>query len=94
MQAPAPAFPGCRWPSLAEDLRITLVDSVAKKVGFLKHAIAQLALAPRVQAVQLTLKGDPAAEGLQPFDTAVSRASQTRAAGPRSRARTCDRAER
>jgi len=56
------------------DLRVTLVDSVAKKVGFLKHAIAGLQLTPRVRAQQLTLRGKPSVEGLQPFDAAVSRA--------------------
>ena len=56
------------------DLQVTLVDSVAKKVGFLKHGIAGLQLAPRVQARHLTLRGNPSAEGLAPFDAAVSRA--------------------
>ena len=57
-----------------EDLSVTLVDSVAKKVGFLKHAIAQLGLAPRVRALHLTLRGVPEVEGLPTFDVAVSRA--------------------
>lgn len=67
-------FPGLPLAIAREDLSITLVDAVAKKVGFLKHAVAQLGLAPRVRALHLTLKGDPAAEGLAPFDVAVSRA--------------------
>jgi 16S rRNA (guanine527-N7)-methyltransferase len=67
-------FPGLPLAIAREDLRVTLVDSVAKKVGFLKHAIAQLGLAPRVRAIHLTLEGDPASEGLEPFDAAVSRA--------------------
>ena len=53
---------------------MTLVDAVAKKVGFLKHVIAQLRLAPRVRAIQLKLRGNPASEELGPFDAAVSRA--------------------
>jgi 16S rRNA (guanine527-N7)-methyltransferase len=53
---------------------VTLVDAVAKKVGFLKHAIAQLQLAPRVRAMHLKIQGNPAAESLGPFDAAVSRA--------------------
>lgn len=67
-------FPGLPMAIGREDLAVTLVDSVAKKVGFLKHAIAQLGLAPRVRAIHLTLRGDPAAEGLSTFDVAVSRA--------------------
>jgi len=67
-------FPGLPLAIAREDLRVTLVDSVAKKVGFLKHAIAQLGLAPRVRAMHLTLKGNPAAEGLELFDVAMSRA--------------------
>jgi 16S rRNA (guanine527-N7)-methyltransferase len=67
-------FPGLPLAIAREDLAVTLVDAVAKKVGFLKHVIAQLGLAPRVRALHLTLRGDPAAEGLEPFDVAVSRA--------------------
>ena len=67
-------FPGLPLAIVREDLSITLVDAVAKKVGFLKHAIAQLGLAPRIRAIHLNLQGNPAAEGLAPFDVAVSRA--------------------
>lgn len=67
-------FPGLPLAIAREDLTVTLVDAVAKKVGFLKHAIAQLGLAPRVRALHLTLRGNPVAEGLEPFDVAVSRA--------------------
>ncbi len=67
-------FPGLPLAIAREDLTVTLVDAVAKKVGFLKHAIAHLGLAPRVRALHLTLEGNPAAEGLGPFDAAVSRA--------------------
>ena len=67
-------FPGLPLAIARDDLEVTLVDSVAKKVGFLKHAIAGLGLAPRVQARQLTLEGDATGEGLGPFDAAVSRA--------------------
>ena len=67
-------FPGLPLAIAREDLTVTLVDAVAKKVGFLKHAIAQLGLAPRVRALHRRLEGDPAAEGLGPFDVAVSRA--------------------
>ena len=67
-------FPGLPLAIAREDLTVTLVDAVAKKVGFLKHAIAQLGLAPRVRALHRTLEGHPGAEGLAPFDVAVSRA--------------------
>jgi len=67
-------FPGLPLAIAREDLSVTLVDAVAKKVGFLKHATAQLGLATRVRAIHLTLQGDPDREGLQPFDVAISRA--------------------
>ena len=43
-------FPGLPLAIARDDLQVTLVDSVAKKAGFLKHVIAGLQLAPRVQA--------------------------------------------
>ncbi len=67
-------FPGLPLAIARPDLSVTLVDAVAKKVGFLKHAIAQLQLAPRVRAIHLKLQGNPTSEGLGPFDAAVSRA--------------------
>lgn len=67
-------FPGLPLAVARPDLSVTLVDAVAKKVGFLKHAIARLQLAPRVRAIHLKLQGHPQAEGLSPFDAAVSRA--------------------
>lgn len=67
-------FPGLPLAIARPALSVTLVDAVAKKVGFLKHAIAQLDLAPRVRAIKLKLQGNPAAEALGPFDGAVSRA--------------------
>ena len=67
-------FPGLPLAVAYPELSVTLVDAVAKKVGFLKHVIAQLGLAPRVQAMHLNLRGNPAKEGLSPFDAAVSRA--------------------
>jgi len=67
-------FPGLPLAVARPDLSVTLVDAVAKKVGFLKHAIAQLRLAPRVRAIHLKLQGNPESEDLGPFDAAVSRA--------------------
>jgi 16S rRNA (guanine527-N7)-methyltransferase len=67
-------FPGLPLAIARQDLEVTLVDAVAKKVGFLKHAIAHLGLANRVRARHLSLRGDSAKEGLGHFDVAVSRA--------------------
>jgi len=72
-------FPGLPLAIARDDLSMTLVDSVAKKVGFLKHVIAHLGLAPRVRALHRTLRGNPAKEGLAPMDVAVSRALADRA---------------
>jgi 16S rRNA (guanine527-N7)-methyltransferase len=55
-------------------LRVTLVDAVQKKVGFLKHAAAHLGLAPRVRALHLRALGNPAREGLALADTVIARA--------------------
>jgi 16S rRNA (guanine527-N7)-methyltransferase len=67
-------FPGLPLALVRPSLEVWLVDAVAKKVGFLKHAIATLGLAPRVRALHATLKGDPAREGIPEMDAAVSRA--------------------
>ena len=67
-------FPGLPLALVRPDLEVWLVDSVAKKVGFVKHAIATLRLAPRVRALHATLQGAPAREGVPPVDAAVSRA--------------------
>jgi 16S rRNA (guanine527-N7)-methyltransferase len=67
-------FPGLPLALLRPDLEVCLVDSVAKKVGFLKHAIASLGLAPRVRALHLTLAGAPEKEGVPEMDVAISRA--------------------
>jgi len=65
-------FPGIPWRIARPNLQPTLVDAVAKKVGFLKSALAQLRLSGR--AVHVRLEGRPALEGLQPVDLVVSRA--------------------
>jgi 16S rRNA (guanine527-N7)-methyltransferase len=67
-------FPGLPIALVRPELEVWLVDSVAKKVGFLKHAIAQLELAPRVRALHQTLAGVPLSEGISEMDVAVSRA--------------------
>jgi 16S rRNA (guanine527-N7)-methyltransferase len=67
-------FPGLPLALVRPELEVWLVDSVAKKVGFVKHAIAALGLAPRARALHATLRGAPAAEGIPVMDAAVSRA--------------------
>jgi 16S rRNA (guanine527-N7)-methyltransferase len=67
-------FPGLPLALVRPELEVWLVDSVAKKIGFVKHAIATLRLAPRVRALHATLKGAPEDEGVPRVDAAVSRA--------------------
>jgi len=65
-------FPGIPWRIARPALQPTLVDAVAKKVGFLKSALAQLRLSGN--AVHVRLAGRPELEGLAPVDLVVSRA--------------------
>ena len=55
-------------------LQVTLVDAVAKKVGFIKHAIAQLKLAPGARGVHQRAGGRPEAEGLPKVEVVIARA--------------------
>ena len=66
-------FPGIPAGIARPDLEVTLVDSVQKKVAFLKNALAELRL-PKVKAVAVRLQGDPAQEELQRVHAAVARA--------------------
>lgn len=66
-------FPGLPIALLRPDVQVTLVDSVQKKVAFLKSALAVLRL-PNARALALRLGGDPAREGLPRFTAAVARA--------------------
>jgi 16S rRNA (guanine527-N7)-methyltransferase len=66
-------FPGIPLHLARPDLEVWLVDSVQKKVAFLKAVTAQLGLR-KVQARAIRLEGTPAAEGLPIFAAAVSRA--------------------
>lgn len=54
-------------------LQVAMVDAVAKKVGFVKHAIAQLQLFPRVRAVHGRAE-DAARLGIEPAEVVLSRA--------------------
>lgn len=67
-------FPGLPLALIRPELEVWLVDSVAKKVGFVKHAIASLGLSPRAKALHATLQGSPASEGLPVMDAAIARA--------------------
>jgi 16S rRNA (guanine527-N7)-methyltransferase len=67
-------FPGLPLAMVRAELEVWLVDSVAKKVGFVKHALAELGLAPRARALHATLKASPLSEGIPVMDAAVSRA--------------------
>jgi 16S rRNA (guanine527-N7)-methyltransferase len=67
-------FPGLPLRLARPELSVTLVDAVAKKVGFVKHAIAQLGLAPTAKGLHLRVQGRPAAEHLPRHDAAIARA--------------------
>ena len=66
-------FPGIPAAIARPDLEVVLVDSVQKKVAFLKNTLAELRL-PKVKAVAVRLAGDPAQEDLPRVHAAVSRA--------------------
>ncbi len=55
-------------------LQITLVDAVAKKVGFIKHVAAVLGLREGVRAVHLRASGDPDREGITRAHFVLARA--------------------
>jgi 16S rRNA (guanine527-N7)-methyltransferase len=66
-------FPGVPIRIARPDVEVILVDSVQKKVAFLKNLLAELRLGSiRAQAVRLG--GDPPAEGLPRVHGAVARA--------------------
>lgn len=66
-------FPGIPLRIARPELEVVLVDSVQKKVAFLKSALAELRLSG-ARAVAVRLQGDPAAEHLPRMHSAVSRA--------------------
>jgi len=66
-------FPGIPAAIARPDLEVVLVDSMQKKVAFLKNALAELRL-PKVKAVAVRLAGDPAQENLPRVHAAVARA--------------------
>ncbi|TMA42680.1 MAG: hypothetical protein E6J82_08620 [Deltaproteobacteria bacterium] len=58
------------------DLEVVLVDSVQKKVAFLKSALAELRL-PKTRAYSVRLEGNPSKEELPRVHAAVARAYAT-----------------
>lgn len=66
-------FPGLPLKLALPGLEVTLVDAVAKKVGFLKHVSAQLQLRG-VRAVHGRAEGNRVGEGLPAVDRVVARA--------------------
>lgn len=66
-------LPGLPLKVLQPALQVTLVDSVAKKIGFVKAAAAALGL-QGVTAVHQRLAGRPDAEGIPRAEVAISRA--------------------
>lgn len=66
-------FPGIPAAIARPDLEVVLVDSVQKKVAFLKNVLAELRL-PKVKAYAIRLEGNPSREDLPRVHAAVARA--------------------
>jgi 16S rRNA (guanine527-N7)-methyltransferase len=66
-------FPGIPAAIARPELEVVLVDSVQKKVAFLKSALAELRL-PKVKAYAIRLEGNPSREELPRVHAAVARA--------------------
>lgn len=66
-------FPGIPAAIVRPELEVVLVDSVQKKVAFLKNVLAELRLS-KVKAVAVRLHGNPAQEDLPRVHAAVARA--------------------
>ncbi len=66
-------FPGIPIAIARPELEVCLVDSVQKKVAFLKSALAELRL-PKVKAYAVRLEGNPSKEDLPRVHAAVARA--------------------
>jgi 16S rRNA (guanine527-N7)-methyltransferase len=66
-------FPGIPAAIVRPELEVVLVDSVIKKVAFLKNCLAELRL-PKVRAVAMRLEGNPSREELPRVHAAVARA--------------------
>lgn len=67
-------FPGLPLKVAFPSMAVTLVDAVAKKVGFIKQMVASLGLAPGARGLHLRANGLPTKEGLPVVDLVISRA--------------------
>lgn len=66
-------FPGIPLAIVRPELEVALVDSVQKKVAFLKNTLAELRL-PKAKAYAVRLEGNPSREELPRVHAAVARA--------------------
>ncbi len=66
-------FPGLPIGIARPDLEVVLVDSMQKKVAFLKNVLAEIKQ-PQIRAFAVRLEGDPAKENLPRVHCAVARA--------------------
>ena len=67
-------LPGIPLALVLPDIEVTLVDTVGKKVAFMKNAVAALGLAGRVKPVHARAEGLPETERLPRADLLISRA--------------------
>jgi 16S rRNA (guanine527-N7)-methyltransferase len=67
-------LPGIPLALALPELQVALVDSVAKKVAFLRQAVATLGLGSQVRAFHVRAEGKPAREGLGVYGAVISRA--------------------
>ncbi|MBX5484741.1 MAG: 16S rRNA (guanine(527)-N(7))-methyltransferase RsmG [Myxococcaceae bacterium] len=67
-------LPGIPLKLARPELSLTLVDTVGKKVMFLKNALAALKLVPSARALHARAEGDPDREGIPRAEVVISRA--------------------
>ncbi len=67
-------LPGIPLALMRPELEVTLVDTVGKKVAFMKNAVAAVGLAGRVRPIHARAEGSPLAEKLPVADVLISRA--------------------
>ena len=67
-------LPGIPLKVLCPTMDVTLVDSIGKKVAFMRHAILELELGPGIRVRQSRAQGNPTAEQLPVTEMAICRA--------------------